>query len=421
MMKKLLWPLMLLCFLVACDTSDDPNPSPKPEPEPVENAPLTLLAYLVANNNLDDDILANIGAMYDGMAEMEQPATLLVYWDGKTSIGANKATHLILKYEADGKGNINGMKPLDETATLDDVLEVGDVVKEYSTQLSTDKLVMTRVLNDMIALSPTERVGLVVGSHASSWLNTIFMSRSRAFGQDGSGTDNTMTIDKMAGAMEATGKKFDFILFDACFMGTAEVNYAFRNVADYQIASVMEVPAYGFPYDVFMEHLYGGTVEGYKKVCQSYTDFYAQRFKDGYQAWATISLVDSKEVEAMTGLIKQEITGHKDALGDYDISVLQEYGRQGGPDIAYDLAQFVGDLNGGVIPEAFEEQLEKTVLYKGCLDEAKPGSYSVDASNYCGIGIYIPIEERSKWNAYFKTIEWYEASGWNEVTFSWDF
>jgi hypothetical protein len=279
--------------------------------------------------------------------------------------------------------------------------------------------VMTQVLKDMIALAPTPKVGLVVGSHASSWLNTIFMSRS--FGQDGSGTDNTIKIPDMVSALTSSGRKFEFVLFDACFMGTAEISYAFRNVADYQIASVMEVPAYGFPYDVFMKHLYEGSVEGYQKVCDAYTQFYAERYKSGMQAWATISLVDSKEVQSLTGLINQEITTHKNALADYDISVLQEYGRQGGPDIAYDLEHFVKDLNGGTVPSAFKAQLDKTVIYKGSLDKARPSNYSVDPSNYCGMGIYIPIESRSKWNTYFKTIDWFTASGWNTVDFSWNF
>jgi hypothetical protein len=225
----------------------------------------------------------------------------------------------------------------------------------------------------------------------------------------------------MVSALMSSGRKFEFVLFDACFMGTAEISYAFRNVADYQIASVMEVPAYGFPYDVFMKHLYEGSVEGYQKVCDAYTQFYAERYKSGMQAWATISLVDSKEVQSLTGLIKQEITTHKNALADYDISVLQEYGRQGGPDIAYDLEHFVKDLNGGTVPSAFKAQLDKTVIYKGSLDKARPSNYSVDPSNYCGMGIYIPIESRSKWNTYFQTIDWFTASGWNTVDFSWNF
>ena len=415
-MKKWFLLTALVCLFTACGDKED---DPKPEPTPAEKAPITILAYLVANNNLDDDLLANIGTMYDGLADMDREATLLVYWDGKTKIGGNDASHLILKYQTDGQGNVNGLPALEDATLLDDVLDAGIVAKEYGSQLSTDKGVMTQVLKDMIALAPTPKVGLVVGSHASSWLNTIFMSRS--FGQDGERTDNTIKIPDMVSALMSSGRKFEFVLFDACFMGTAEISYAFRNVADYQIASVMEVPAYGFPYDVFMKHLYEGSVEGYQKVCDSYTQFYAERYKSGMQAWATISLVDSKEVQSLTGLINQEITSHKNALADYDVSVLQEYGRQGGPDIAYDLEHFVKDLNGGTVPSAFKAQLDKTVIYKGSLDKARPSNYSVDPSNYCGMGIYIPIESRSKWNTYFQTIDWFTASGWNTVDFSWNF
>ena len=94
-MKKWLFLLCTIACLWACgEKGDIPVP---PEPIQVEKAPLTILAYLVANNNLDDDLLANIGTMYDGLATMDKAATLLVYWDGKTPIGANKSSHLILK------------------------------------------------------------------------------------------------------------------------------------------------------------------------------------------------------------------------------------------------------------------------------------------------------------------------------------
>lgn len=415
-MKKWLFHLCVLSCLWSCGDNDVPTPS-----RPVSQAPLTILAYLIANNSLDDDLLGNIGTMYDGLAAMDKQATLLVYWDGKTTIGENGSNHLILKYETDGKGQVNGIPVLDESATLDEVLEIGEVVKEYNTQLSTDKKVMTQVLKDMINVSTTERFGLITGSHASTWLNSIYFSRSRSFGQDGAGTDNTIQISDMVNALEDTGHKFDFILFDACFMGTVEMSYAFKDIADYQLASTMEVPAYGFPYDVFMKDLYEGTADGYRKVCDSYVEFYEERYKDGYQSWGTISLVDSKEVPAMTNLIKQEIAGHKEALADYDVKSLQEYGRHGGPDIAYDLEQFIGDLNGGSVPATFKAQLDKTILHKGCLEKARPFDYGVDVTNYCGLGIYIPIKSRSKWNNYFKTLDWYTASGWNEVTFSWNF
>ena len=410
-MKKFFLGICSLFFLLtSCLNNDDPKPN---NPDK-----LTILAYLVANNNLDDVLLANIGAMYDGLAEMKEEATLLVYWDGRTAIGDNNSKHLILKYQTDGKGNINGAPALDPSCPLDDVLAEVEIVKEYDTQYSVDKDVMSQVLTDMIAKSSTTKFGLIFGSHASSWLNSIYPSR--AFGQDGNG-DNTMLIPDMVEALSAVNKKFEFILFDACYMGTTEVAYAFRNVCNYQLSSVMEVPAYGFPYEDFMKYLYKGNVDDYKKVCQSYIDFYKSLYSEGTSAWATVSLVDSKEMDYLASELKKEIVAHKNVLANYDTDHLQEYGRSNGPYIACDLGHMISDLNGGTIPSAFSNQLAKTILYKGCLEKARPASYAVEAMNYSGLGIYIPVEARSNWNKYFKTLDWYTASGWNEVTFSWNF
>lgn len=413
-MKKLFLLLTFVSLFTACKDDDGPSGGKK------ENAPITVMGYFVADaSGIEDDIFRNIAAMYDGLALMKKPATLLVYWDGSGDYGQWEDP-VILRYTTDGKGNVNGQKQLPEDATANEVVDLAEVVKQYPSQLSVDKSVMTQVLKDMIAVSPTERVGLVAASHGSAWTNSIFMSRS--FGQDGKGTDNTMLVSDMADAMKATGKKFDFLLFDACFMGTAEVCYDLRDVADYQIVSVMEVPAYGFPYESSLDYLYEGTVDGYKKICQAYTDFYKQRYENGNQAWGTIALVDSKEMEGLADATRAEIVEHKDVLGnDFDESDIQEYGKQGGRGIAYDLGQLMAVLNNGTMPNVFADQLNKTVLYKSCLEIANPSSYKVDAANYCGLGVYIPIRYNDNWNDFFKTISWYTVAGWNEVTFSWDF
>lgn len=413
-MKKLFLLLTFVSLFTACKDDDGPSGGKK------ENAPITVMGYFIADaSGIEDDIFRNIAAMYDGLALMKKPATLLVYWDGSGDYGQWEDP-VILRYTTDGKGNVNGQKQLPEDATANEVVDLAEVVKQYPSQLSVDKSVMTQVLKDMIAVSPTERVGLVAASHGSAWTNSIFMSRS--FGQDGKGTDNTMLVSDMADAMKATGKKFDFLLFDACFMGTAEVCYDLRDVADYQIVSVMEVPAYGFPYESSLDYLYEGTVDGYKKICQAYTDFYKQRYENGNQAWGTIALVDSKEMEGLADATRAEIVEHKDVLGnDFDESDIQEYGKQGGRGIAYDLGQLMAVLNNGTMPSVFADQLNKTVLYKSCLEIANPSSHKVDAANYCGLGVYIPIRYNDNWNDFFKTISWYTVAGWNEVTFSWDF
>ena len=413
-MKKLFLLLTFVSLFTACKDDDGPSGGKK------ENAPVTVMGYFVADaSGIEDDIFRNIAAMYDGLALMKKPATLLVYWDGSGDYGQWEDP-VILRYTTDGKGNVNGQKQLPEDATANEVVDLAEVVKQYPSQLSVDKSVMTQVLKDMIAVSPTERVGLVAASHGSAWTNSIFMSRS--FGQDGKGTDNTMLVSDMADAMKATGKKFDFLLFDACFMGTAEVCYDLRDVADYQIVSVMEVPAYGFPYESSLDYLYEGTVDGYKKICEAYIDFYQERYENGDYAWGTIALVDSKEMEGLADATRAEIVEHKDVLGnDFDESDIQEYGKQGGRGIAYDLGQLMAVLNNGTMPNAFADQLNKTVLYKSCLEIANPSSHKVDAANYCGLGVYIPIRYNDNWNDFFKTISWYTVAGWNEVTFSWDF
>lgn len=413
-MKKLFLLLTFVSLFTACKDDDGPSGGKK------ENAPITVMGYFIADaSGIEDDIFRNIAAMYDGLALMKKPATLLVYWDGSGDYGQWEDP-VILRYTTDGKGNVNGQKQLPEDATANEVVDLAEVVKQYPSQLSVDKSVMTQVLKDMIAVSPTERVGLVAASHGSAWTNSIFMSRS--FGQDGKGTDNTMLVSDMADAMKATGKKFDFLLFDACFMGTAEVCYDLRDVADYQIVSVMEVPAYGFPYESSLDYLYEGTVDGYKKICQAYIDFYQERYENGDYAWGTIALVDSKEMEGLADATRAEIVEHKNVLGnDFDESDIQEYGKQGGRGIAYDLGQLMAVLNNGTMPNAFADQLNKTVLYKSCLEIANPSSHKVDAANYCGLGVYIPIRYNDNWNDFFKTISWYTVVGWNEVTFSWDF
>ena len=381
--------------------------------------PLTVLAYMVANNDLDDDLYENLFAMYQGLQLLDKPATLLVYWDGKTSFGENNATHAILRFETDGNGNINGLPALNEGYDLEVIMTIAEVVKEYPVQSSVTKNVMSTVLTDMLTFAPTDRYGLIFGSHASAWTNSIY---TRSFGLDGQQTDNTILLPYMVEAIRSTGVHFDYILFDACYMGTIEVCYDFKDVADYLIASVMEVPAYGFPYGTeLMPASFEGIETSYKKICQEYIDYYIDVYSQKHSAWGTVVLIDNKEVNSLVSSLKNEITTHKDKLADYKVSTLQDYGKSSAPDIAYDLRQFVKELNDGNIPTDFDEKLNKAVLYKGCLTEARPSNYAVDAENYCGLGIYIPVSSRTDWNDYFKTIDWFSASGWNEVTFAWNF
>ena len=136
MIKKFIGLLSFLLVFIACNDNND-------LPKSNQNADaITILAYLVADNNLNGVLKENIVTMYDGLAVMKEPATLLIYWDGQSKIGLNENTHLILKYETDGKGKINGKKALNTSYTSKEILAEAEIVKEYPTQLSTSKQVL---------------------------------------------------------------------------------------------------------------------------------------------------------------------------------------------------------------------------------------------------------------------------------------
>lgn len=414
-MKKLLLLLITAFYFAACVNKDEiPD---KPEKA---QAPITVWAYLVADTNIKSDIRNNIKTMYEGLSKLDQRATLLIYWDGGSSDTYLAASPCIVRYTTDGYGNINGTAARDSSYSISVIAKEGDIVKEYDSQLSTDKNIMTSVLKDLMKLSPTNQIAMMAGSHGSAWTNSIMSRSARSFGQDGNGTDNTITTSDMADAISAAGIKLDLLLFDACMMGTVEVCYDFKDATNYMIVSALDVPAPGFPYQDFMSSLYKGNITGYSEICQAYINYYAN-YPGG---WASVALVDCMQMENLAAQVKTQITTHKDIIYAYKpINELQQYGLNpyvtGFKYISFDLRQFIEDINEKSLPSEFQSQLNKTILYSDCLEHTD--NYTIEKSKFCGLGMYIPVSVRSAWNTYFKTIDWYKAAGWNEVSFEWGF
>ena len=418
MIKKFIGLLsfLLVTFLSACNTDDEPKVPDLPKSD------MTVIAYLLADTSvIPGHLWTNVAAIYDGLSLMDKPASVYIYWDG-TSSSSFWDHPVVLKFSTDGRGKVNGQPQLPQDATVDEVVELAEVVKEYPQQMSTDKDVMARVLKDIIGMTDTERLGLIAGSHGSAWLDKINFSRS--FGEDGgANSGNTITIKDMADVMKSTGRHFDFLLFDACNMATVEVYYDLKDVVDYMIGSVLEVRAIGFPYESSLHYLYEHSIESYKKVCDEFVKFYDPDMSDGGNwQWGTVSLVDNKQMDNLTSLVKREIVKNKDLLATYSPYQLQEYGRGSKTQfISCDLEQFLKDINGGTLPTDVKDQLNKTILYKSHVEDSRYSEFRIDAENYSGLGIYIPYKSRSAWNETFKALDWYPVSGWNEVTFSWNF
>ena len=91
---------------------------------------------------------------------------------------------------------------------------------------------MKQVLNDIIQMYPAQEYRLILWSHGTSWLPAG--SSLRSFGED---SGKQMNIPDLA---ENLPIKFDFILFDACLMGSVEVVYELKEKANFIISSSTE-------------------------------------------------------------------------------------------------------------------------------------------------------------------------------------
>ncbi len=259
-MNRLAATLLALTLLVgasSCTKVED-------EARPTERKAATLI-YMVADNNLDYHAVQNINAMEQGLYEHEgEGATIYVYID-----------------RAKGKGNSLLYKILPDTSSL----IRSKIEFAYPEMDSADPSVLRRILNDVgtLAAGRNERLrGLILWSHGSAWLpkgNRLSSSRgeiqgtsvrSKSFGVD-SDADTEMGILGLSDAL--SGQHFDFLIFDACFMGSIEVAYELRSCADYIIASPTEVLASGFPYRELVPLLRVKEVD-YQAICDKYLAHY---------------------------------------------------------------------------------------------------------------------------------------------------
>ena len=94
---------------------------------------------------------------------------------------------------------------------------------------------------------PANRYMLILWDHGGGSVS--------GYGYDQVYPNQSMTLDKVAQALEAGGVKFDFIGFDACLMGNTETALVCSRYADYLIASEETEPGTGWYYTDWLTSL----------------------------------------------------------------------------------------------------------------------------------------------------------------------
>lgn len=420
-MKKWLYTLLVI-VLAACSNEI-------PEQQPAKRSGRTVLAYLISNNkagSLDTYLRDNVIDMYTALGNMKESCTLLVFYRPYTG-DAPLSKPTLMSFYADGRGNINNVAALTGTElTFDAVCRIAQK-KEYTmnSQIATDPAVMEEVFTDMQKIAPSDSYGLILGSHASGWMKETSVP-TKAFGDD---DGYNIDIPNLADVLKNSfSEKLDFVLFDACMMGTAEVGYELRETTSYCIASVMETPVYGFPYDQILPYLYSENVD-YSAVCHEFMSFNKTN-----NLWGTCAVMDCSQMENLASAVKAKLSEWQDALSSVSMRNVQQYGVNSYKYFSYDVLDFFRELGrkSGIVKTtdlneaiaSVQSALNQAVIAKDCLSgvDYDFDGLVIDGTRFCGIGMYIPekynsyVANKTAWNDYYEqSISWYHAAGWADL------
>jgi hypothetical protein len=308
---------------------------------------------------------------------------------------------------------------------------VADTLETYPPENSASPQTLTRVLNRVKEYRPAQSYGLVMLSHATGWLPAGMSKpapslRSVIWDTGTQETDNYMELTDFA---DAIPYKLDFIVFDACFMGSVEVCYELKDKAEYIVASPAEVLSPGFVYANMAQHLFADVETRNCVSLQAVArDFYEYHDnQSGLHRSATVSVVKTAELEALAQVChaaldaaspekSQGIAGQ--ARHDTDIDGLQTFG-YGSQKIYFDLGDYLLKL----LPEKENEiqaALDRCVIYKahtGSYYSAATGTLQVIRA-FGGLSVYLPQEAYPEANELYKRTQWgLKMSGdWRRVS-----
>lgn len=423
-MKKWLY-ILLVIVLAACSNEI-------PEQQPAKRSGRTVLAYLISNNkagSLDTYLRDNVIDMYTALGNMKESCTLLVFYRPYTG-DTPLSNPTLMSFYTDGRGNVNNQPVLSgDNLTFEAVCQIAQK-KEYTmnSQIATDPVVMKEVFTDMQIVAPSDSYGLILGSHASGWMkgNSV---QSKAFGDD---DGYNIDIPDLADVLKNSfSEKLDFVLFDACMMGTAEVGYELKEITSHCIASVMGTPALGFPYKQIFSYLYSENID-YSAVCHEFIFFNKIN-----NAWGTCAVMDCSQMENLASAVKAKLLEWQDALSSVSMQNVQQYGVNSYKYFSYDVLDFFRELGrkSGVVKTtdlneaiaSVQSALNQAVIAKDCLSGVDYDfeGLTIDETRFCGIGMYIPKEVNdyvpdniswNNWNDYYKqSISWYRAAGWADL------
>ena len=201
-----------------------------------------------------------------------------------------------------------------------------------------------------------------------------------------------MDVTTLAEGIRQSGMKMQYILFDACYMGNAEVAYELKDVTYYLIASSSEIMGRGIPYRSIWRSLNSSK----QAVLASSVSVLNRFLKSSDTPYCNLAAIDCRQIDALAEVMKKiNKTCSLNANVPLDsIQPLDGFK----PSLSYDLKVCVDSLHpNAILKDEFTHQLSKTVKVTAHTDKAITSLFVssgelFNVKSYCGLSISDPSQ-----------------------------
>ena len=273
-----------------------------------------------------------------------------------------------------------------------------DTLVKYGTENSSDPNFMKKVIADSRSKYKAEKIGMVLWSHATSWKPAL---KTKSFGQD---RGSEMDVRDLARVLP---KDLEFMIFDACTMGSVEVLYELRNNAKYIMASPAEILSTSFPYQHITDQLFNG-VDGLKKIATDFIKYYEK--ETGLFQSATISLIQTDKLKFIADETSK-LLDLKTPSSPFNKDLIQKLTFDTSNNVpSFDFSSFLQKNFSKSEAAVLGFKINEAVIIKGNT-HAFLGN---EIDEFCGLSIYLPKPSDPNFS-YYSSLQWSLDSRWDRL------
>lgn len=334
---------------------------------------------------------------------------------------------------------------------------VMDTLSVYSSDMNLgDASSLGSILQEVKKDFPSEHYGMLLSSHASGWIPKGYFSYPERYDNAYNSANGSMSarraaaaVNNMDGAVpyreeetsrraipvksfsvtnrrDSSGKllsyemtcqelaeaipfHLDYLLIDACLMGGIEVAYDLKDVTDMIVFSQAEVLAEGFNYETLTTHVLESDRNDVIAVADDYYQQYANK-RDEYERSATISVVDTKKLDAVANACASIFSKYRTQIASLDPNEVQRFYRSY-HHWYYDLRDIVVKCGASQSDiDALDRALRNCVVYSGATEYFLKGEGGFKVTSFSGFSMYLPCNGSRYLDDFYRTLAWNKAT-----------